>query len=84
MWVLARAKVDRPMNKVKIQVFQLKLGKSIVKSSLDMSRVVLCVPQLGCDENVFTLEAGNVLVSTLDALGDFLLILVTTIGGKND
>jgi hypothetical protein len=84
VWVLARAEVDRPMNEVKIQVFQLKLGKSIIKGSLDMSRIVLCVPQLGCDEDVFTLETRNVLVSTLDALCDFLLVLVTTIGGKTD
>jgi hypothetical protein len=49
-----------------------------------MSRIVLCVPQLGCDEDVFTLETRNVLVSTLDALCDFLLVLVTTIGGKTD
>jgi hypothetical protein len=44
--ILARPEVDRPVNKVKVQVFQLKLGKGVVKGSLDMGRVVLCVPQL--------------------------------------
>jgi hypothetical protein len=45
---------------------------------------VLCVPELGRDEDVFTLEARDVLESTLDALGNFLLVLVTVIGGKMD
>lgn len=46
-----------------------------------MGRVMLSVPQLGGDEDVFTLEARDVLESTLDALGDFFLVLIAVVGG---
>lgn len=42
-----------------------------------MLRVVLCVPKLRCDKDVLTLEAGNVVEGTLNALRDLLLVLVT-------
>ena len=38
---------------------------------------------IGCsayDEDVLTLEAGNVLVGTLDTVGDFALVLVAWVG----
>jgi hypothetical protein len=74
--VLSRAKVDRPVDEIEIEIIELKLGKSIVESSFDVLRVVLGVPELRCYEDVLTLEAGNVLEGTLDAFSNLLLILV--------
>ena len=74
--VLSRAKVDGPVDKVEVKVFKLELGEGVIESSLDVLRVVLSVPELGCDEDVLTLEAWNVLEGTLNALSDFLLVLV--------
>lgn len=76
MRVLSRAKVDRPVDEIEIEIIELKLGKSIVESSFDVLRVVLGVPELRCYEDVLTLEAGNVLEGTLDAFSNLLLILV--------
>ena len=74
--VLARAKVDRPVNEVEIKVVKLELSKCIIESSLNVLRVVLSVPQLRCDEDILTLEAWDILEGTLDAFGDLLLVLV--------
>ena len=74
--VLSRAKVDRPVDEIEIKVVKLKLRKSVVESSFDMLWVVLGVPELRCNEDILTLEAGNVLEGTLDAFSDLLLILV--------
>jgi hypothetical protein len=41
---------------------------------------VLAVPQLGSNENVLTLEAGDVLIGALDASGNLLLVLVARTG----
>lgn len=76
MRVLSRAEVDWPVDEIEIKVVELELGKGVIKSSLNMLRVMLSVPELGCDEDVLTLEAGNVLEGTLDALSDLLLVLV--------
>lgn len=43
---------------------------------------MLRVPKLRGDEDVLALEAWNVLKGTLEALCDFLLVLVAVIGGK--
>jgi hypothetical protein len=74
--VLSWAKVDGPVDEVEVEIVELELSKGIIESSLDVLRVVLGVPELGCDEDVLTLEAGNVLEGTLDALSNFLLVLV--------
>ena len=79
--VLARAEVDGPVNEVEIEVFELELGERVVKRGLDMGGVVLRVPELRGDEDVFTLEAGDVGEGTLDALRDLFLVLVAVIGG---
>jgi hypothetical protein len=74
--VLSRAKVDRPMDEIEIEIVKLELSKSIIESSFDMLRVVLGVPELRCDKNILTLEAGNVLEGTFDTFGYLFLILV--------
>jgi hypothetical protein len=79
--VFAWAEVHRPVNQVEIEVFKLKLGKSIVESSLNVRRIMLGVPELGRDEDVLTLEARNVGEGTLNSLGDFFLVFVAVIGG---
>jgi len=42
--VLSRSEVDRPVNEVEVEVLKLEFGKCVVKSSLDVLRVVLGVP----------------------------------------
>jgi hypothetical protein len=74
--VLTRTKVDGPVDQVEVKVVKLELGEGVVKSSFNMLRVVLSVPQLGRDEDVLTLEAWNVLEGTLNAFGNLLLVLV--------
>jgi len=74
--VLSWSEVDGPVDKVEVEILELKLGKGIIEGSLDGGRVVLRVPELGCDEDVLTLEAWDVLEGTLDAVRDLLLVLV--------
>lgn len=62
--------------KTYIKVLQLQLGESLVESTLNLLRTVTVVPQLGGDEDVLALQAGNLLVSLLDALRNLLLVLV--------
>jgi hypothetical protein len=69
------------VDEVQVQVLHLKLREGVIEGGLNGSRVVLGVPELASDEDVLTLEARNVLVGTLDALGNFLLVLVAVIGG---
>lgn len=57
------------------EVVKLKLGKSIIESSLDRLGVMLGVPELRSDEDVFTLDA-ELLECALDTLSDFFLVLV--------
>lgn len=76
MRVLPWAEVDGPVNEVEVKVVELKLGKGVIEGGLDVLRVVLSVPKLGCNEDVFTLETWNILERTLDAFGDLLLVLV--------
>ena len=76
MRVLSWAKVDGPVDEVEVEVVKLELGEGIIESSLDVLRVVLGVPELGCDEDILTFEARNILEGTLDALSNFLLVLV--------
>ena len=52
---LSRAKVDRPMDEVEVKIVKLELSECVIQSSLDVLRVVLRVPELGCDEDVLTL-----------------------------
>lgn len=81
MRVLAWTEVHRPVNEVEVEVVQLKLRESVIECGLNRGRVVLCVPQLRRNEDLLTLEARYVLESTLDALGNFFLVLVALIGG---
>ena len=78
---LAWAEVDGPVNEVQVNVVHFKLGEGVIEGGLDGGGVMLRVPELAGDEDVFTLEAGDVLVGALDALSDFFLILVAVIGG---
>lgn len=57
------------------KILELKLGQSVIESSLDSLGIMLGVPKLGRDEDVFALDA-KLLESTLDALSDLLLVLV--------
>jgi hypothetical protein len=74
--VVAGGEGDGPVDEVQVEVVELQLSKAIVESLLNDGGVVLGVPELGCDEDVLALEAGDVLVGTLDALGDLALVLV--------
>lgn len=65
-----------PVNEVQVQVFELKLGKARIEGSLNDLGAVLAVPQLGGDKEVLALEARNILVGTLDAIGNLALVLV--------
>jgi hypothetical protein len=76
MRVFSRAKVDWPVDEVEVKVLESQLGKGVIKRSLDGGRVMLSIPELGGDEDVFALEAWDVLESTLDAICDFFLVLV--------
>lgn len=67
---------DGPVNKVQVQVFELKLSKASIERSLNDLRAVLAVPQLRGNKQVLTLEAGNILVGTLDSIGNLTLVLV--------
>jgi hypothetical protein len=64
------------VDEVEVEVVELELGESVVEGGFDVLRVVLRIPELGGDEDVLTLEAGNVLEGTLDALSDLFLVLV--------
>lgn len=59
-----------------IEVVELQLGQGVIKSSLDILWGVLVIPQLGGDEDVLSLQAGNISECALDALADFLLVAV--------
>lgn len=76
MGIFSRTEVDRPVDQVKVKVVEFELGEGIIEGSLDVLRVMLGVPELGCDEDVLALEARDVLERALDAFGDLLLILV--------
>jgi hypothetical protein len=82
MWVLAWTKVDRPVNEVEIKVVKLKLSKRVIKGGLNGGRIMLGIPELRGDEDVLTLQTGNVFEGTFDAFGDLFLVLVAVIGGK--
>ena len=44
MGVLARTEVYRPVNQIEIKVIKFELSKCVIKSGLDMGRIVLRVP----------------------------------------
>lgn len=73
---LALLESNGPVDQVEVQVAQLELSKAGIQGSLDDLRAVLAVPQLGGDEEVLTLEAGNILVGALDAVRNLTLVLV--------
>jgi hypothetical protein len=74
--IFAGTKVDWPVNEVQVEVLKLELGEGVVEGRLDVGRVVLSVPELRGDEDVLTLEAGDVLEGTLERGCDLFLILV--------
>jgi hypothetical protein len=74
--VVAGGEGDGPVDEVQVEVVELQLSKALIEGLFNDSGVVLGVPELGCDEDVLTLEAGDVLVGALDALGDLALVLV--------
>lgn len=45
--VVAGLEGDGPVDEVKVEVFELELGKALIKGLLDNSGVVLGVPELG-------------------------------------
>lgn len=79
--VLSRPEVDRPVNEVQVEILQLKFSESVIESCLYSGRIMLRVPQFSRDEDVLTLQTWDVLVCALDALRNFLLVLVAVIGG---
>lgn len=65
------------VHKVEVKILETKLLQAVVKSSLNMLRTVLRVPELGCEEKVLTLEAWDLRETLLKGSGDFLLVAVT-------
>lgn len=59
-----------------IKVVELQLLERLVQGSLDLLGPVAVVPELGGDEDVLALQAGDVVEGLLDALGDLGLVLV--------
>lgn len=59
-----------------VEVVEAKLGQGVVESRLDVLGPVGVVPQLGGDEDVFALQAGDLSEGLLDALADLLLVAV--------
>lgn len=57
------------------KVLKFKLSKSIIKSGLHSLGVVLSVPQLRCNEHIFTFDS-ELFEGALDTLGDLFLVLV--------
>ena len=59
-----------------VEVLKAELSQGIVQSLLDVLGAVLVVPQLGGDEEVLALEAGDLSEGLLHAIGDLLLVLI--------
>lgn len=57
-----------------IEVVEAKLLKGVVQSRSNVLGGVRAVPQLGGDEDVLALQAGDISQSLLDALADLLLV----------
>lgn len=65
------------MHKVEIQVFETELRQAIVKRGWYILGAMLRVPELGGDEDILTLEAGNATIEgLLESLGNFLLVAI--------
>lgn len=59
-----------------VEVVQTKLLQGIVQRGLNLLGLVAVVPQLGGDEDVLALQAGDLGEGLLDALADLALVLV--------
>jgi len=59
-----------------VKVVKTKLLKGVIKSTGNLLRAVLVVPELAGDEDVLTLKAGDVVEGLLDTLADLTLVLV--------
>lgn len=59
-----------------VKVVKTKLLKSVVESTGNLLGAVLVVPELGGDENVLALEAGDLGEGLLETLADLALVLV--------
>lgn len=59
-----------------VKVVELQLGQAAIQGLLNNLGAVLAVPQLGSNEQVLTLQTGDVLVGTLDTGGNLTLVLV--------
>ena len=60
--------------KTYIKVIEIQLLQRLIQGLLHILRTVAVAPQLGGDEDVLTLQAGNILVGPLDALADLTLV----------
>jgi len=70
-------KCNREVNEVQVEVLEAELSQAVVESSGHILRAMLRVPELGCDEDVFTLEAWNSSAeSLLESLCDLFLVAV--------
>ena len=70
------SELDGCMSMTYIEIVELELGESIVESGLNVFGTVAVVPELGGDEDVLALQAGDLFQGLLDPLGDLLLVLV--------
>ena len=72
--ILLLVESDREVNKVQVEVVEAELSKAVVESRSDVVGPVLGVPELGCDEEILTLDALS--ESLLESLSDLLLVAV--------
>lgn len=70
----ARKRVNEAWTHIK--VVKTELLEGVIESTGNLLRAVLVVPELAGDEDVLTLEAGDIVESLLDALADLTLVLV--------
>jgi hypothetical protein len=62
------------VDKVKVEVVEAKLSKAVVEGRSDIVGPVLRVPELGCDEEVLTLD--TLAESLLEGLSNLLLVAI--------
>jgi hypothetical protein len=62
------------VDKVKVEVVEAKLSKAVVEGRGDIVGPVLRVPELGCDEEVLTLD--TLAECPLESLSDLLLVAI--------
>jgi hypothetical protein len=75
--VLGLIESDGEMNKIKVKVVEAELRKAVIQRTSDVFWAVLRVPELRSDENILTLQVGDLSTeSLLERLSNLLLVSV--------